>query len=667
MVALAGTGIVVAGGALALYRRARGASYIVQAAGVAALGVAGVLSLLGAPTAGANFSNGAGVTFGLDALTGFFLVVLAAGAVPALVYASASMDGVPHGASLSALSAAFVLSLAGVLTARSALTFLLFWELMTLLPAAAILVTRQERSARTAVFQYLAITHLGGAGVWVSLLLLAGIGGIGDPAATLAAGAPLQALIAIAAVVGFGTKAGVMPFHSWLPRAHPLAPGHFSALMSGVMVKVAIYGLVRVVFQWLGADPLWLGILLLALGALSALGGVTYALFQHDLKRLLAFHTIENVGIILLGLGAALLFEARGQPGWAALALAAALFHTLNHALFKGLLFLAAGSFARRVHGLELDRLGGLLRRMPWTGGGFLLGAMAIAGLPPLNGFVSEWLTLQALVHLAASSGASASGLGLVAIVAGALATLALAATAALAVFCFVKVVGLTLLGRARTPACAAAREVPAAMVASTSLLAGLCIVLGIAPGLLVPRLLTLAAEVEGTTASPAISGAVQGWGHFWGSGIAALGTGGLPALGIAAVLALFVTVLLAARGRPRTAAAPVWACGQRLTPALWWTSAGFTKPLRLSLETLLRPHRTVKLSSENGVPQRLTYDGHVPHLFDTKVYRPIVRWALSNAARARRLQSGSVRTYMVYLLALVLVLLAAVKVGLLG
>jgi hydrogenase-4 component B len=292
---------------------------------------------------------------------------------------------------------------------------------------------------------------------------------------------------------------------------------------------------------------------------------------------------------------------------------------------------------------------------------------MAIAGLPPLNGFVSEWLTLQALLHLAASGSASAAGFGLAGIIAGALATLALAATAALAVFCFVKVVGLTLLGAARTPACAAAREVPKPMIAGTSLLAGACVVLGLVPGLLIPHLLTLAAAVEGTAPDPAVWGTGPGWRSLWGSGIAALGTGGLPALGIAMVLALFVTILLAARGRRRPTPSAVWACGQRPDPALWWTSAGFTKPLRLSLEALLRPHRTVKLDSENGVPQRLTYDGHVPHLFDTKVYRPVARWALANAARARRLQSGSVRTYTVYLLALVLVLLAAVKSGVLG
>ena len=274
--------------------------------------------------------------------------------------------------------------------------FLGFWELMTLVPAAAILVDRRDEAVRRAVFVYLAITHLGGAGVWVAMLILAHEGALGG-----SLDAPgLQAVVAIAAIIGFGTKAGLMPLHSWLPRAHPVAPAHISALMSGVMIKVALYGLIRVLFEWAGPVPLWVGIVLLALGLLSAVGGVLYALVQHELKRLLAFHSIENVGIIALGLGASLVFDAVGQPQWSAIAFAAALLHTLNHAVFKALLFLGAGCLrASAVGSLELDRLGGLLRRMPWTGGTFLVGAMAIAGLPPLNGFASEWLTLQALLH----------------------------------------------------------------------------------------------------------------------------------------------------------------------------------------------------------------------------------------------------------------------------
>src|SRR6476646_3366819 len=272
---------------------------------------------------------------------------------------------------------------------------------MTLVPAAAILVLRSDSGVRHAVFVYLAVTHLGGAGVWICVLVLAHYGAMGAPGALAAQGAGVQALIVVAAIVGFGTKAGLMPLHSWLPRAHPVAPSQVSAVMSGVMIKVALYGLIRVLFEWAAPAPLWAGLVVLGLGLLSALGGVLYALVQHDLKRLLAFHSIENVGIVALGLGASILFAAQGDATWAAIAFAAALLHILNHAVFKALLFLAAGAFERSVGSLDLDHIGGLLRRMPWTGGAFLVGGLAIAGVPPLNGFASEWLTLQALLHAA--------------------------------------------------------------------------------------------------------------------------------------------------------------------------------------------------------------------------------------------------------------------------
>ncbi len=265
------------------------------------------------------------------------------------------------------------------------------------------------------MFVYVALTHLAGAGTWIAVLLLADAGAFGGTS-QIATGSGLQIAIALAAIVGMGAKAGLMPLHVWLPRAHPIAPAHVSALMSGVMIKVAIYGLVRVLVEWLGVLPQWVGVLVLGLGALSAVAGVVYALFQHELKRLLAFHSIENVGIIVLGLGACLLLRARGADQWAAFALGAALLHTLNHAVFKGLLFLGAGAFERAVGSLELDRLGGLLRRMPWTGAAFAVGAMAIAGLPPLNGFASEWLTLQALVHVPVYGGISDGVAGAVAL-----------------------------------------------------------------------------------------------------------------------------------------------------------------------------------------------------------------------------------------------------------
>jgi hydrogenase-4 component B len=531
-----------------------------------------------------------------------------------------------------------------VLSARDPLTFLAGWELMTLLPAALILVGRADETARRTVFLYVAVTHLAGAGTWIAVLLAAHAGVL-DGTHVLTRGSGLQIAIAVAALVGMGTKAGVMPLHSWLPRAHPIAPAPVSALMSGVMIKVAIYGLVRVLVDWLGVLPVWFGVLVLALGALSAVGGVVYALFQHDLKRLLAFHSIENVGIIVLGLGACLLLRARGADTWAALALAAALLHTLNHAVFKSLLFLGAGAFEHAVGSLEIDRLGGLLRRMPWTGGAFLVGSLAIAGVPPLNGFASEWLTLQALVHVPAYGGL---GDGL----AGAFSLAALAATAALAVFCFVKVVGLVLLGPPRRERVADAIEAPLPMRAAVVALASACVALGVVPGLLVASLARLAPWPVSIPTSLVLR---------------LPGTGSLPTVGIALVLGLLVPALVMLRGRRVAAPAPTWACGQLVEPQLAWTSAGFTKPLRLVLEIVLRPQREIAVRTAGGVVQEVTYSGRVPQLIDERLYAPAVRSALVAARHARRLQTGHLGTYIGYLIALVLALLAAAKAGLIG
>ena len=414
-----------------------------QAAGAAVLILAGFGTLATGHAVGAAFTSQLTPRLGVDRLSGVFLATLGLVAAPALAYSSRYLDGSRRGRLVGALTGVFVLAMASLLCARDPITFLGSWELMSLLPAVIILLHRDaDAEARRSVFIYVAITHLGGVGTWVAVLLLAHAGALGT-AGVVGPGSGLQIGIALAALVGMGTKAGLVPLHAWLPRAHPMAPAPVSALMSGVMIKLAVYSMIRVFVDWLGVLPTWFGVLVLAVGALSSVGGVTYALFQHELKRLLALHSIENIGIIVLGLGACLVLRAHGEDVWAAFALAAALLHTVNHAVFKALLFLCAGSIERSVGSLELNRLGGLLRRMPWTGGAFFVGAMAIAGLPPLNGFASEWLTLQALLHVV-MSGHVGDG------TAGAVALAALGATAALAVFCFVKVVGLVLLGPPR-------------------------------------------------------------------------------------------------------------------------------------------------------------------------------------------------------------------------
>ncbi len=627
-----GVTLVAVGGVLGVVRSQLGVALGVQIAGACALAGGGVAVLASGNDVGATFRWAFDPAFGIDGLSAFFLVVVAATAVPALLFARDTLPGARSAPALAALSAAFLLALVGVLAARDVVTFLAFWELMTLVPAAAILVARPDRAVRRAVFVYLAITHLGGTGVWVAMLTLAN------------EGEGPSTLVLVAALIGFGTKAGLMPLHSWLPRAHPVAPSHISALMSGVMIKVALYGLIRVLFEWAAPAPEWIGFVVLGVGALSAVGGVLYALVQHELKRLLAFHSIENVGIITLALGAAILLRARGDAAWADLAFAAALLHTANHAAFKALLFLAAGAFGEAAGALELDRLGGLLRRMPWTGWSFLIGCAAIAGVPPLNGFVSEWLTLQGLLHVAFVDAAGVAA-------AGALAAAALAVTAALALYCFVKVVGLVLLGAPRTPAVAAAVERPARTRASLVLLAAACVLLGALPGLVVPTLATL-----GGSGAPKPQA---------GAGLDLPGTGGLPALALLVALAALTAVLLRwiAAGR-RSAPAPAWACGQPVEPSLEWTSAGFTKPLRLVLESVFRPEREIEVRTAGTLVQEVRYRSEVPHLFDTLLYEPSQRVALRAAHTARRLQSGSLRAYILYLLGLVLVLLAAVQLG---
>jgi hydrogenase-4 component B len=638
---LAGALLVVAGTCLAGASRAVREAMLAQAAGATLIGIAGGAVLWSGDSIGSSFHSGIQPALGIDRLSGVFLLMLGIASGPVLVFASGYLDSSARGRAVAALTGAFVAVLVLMLCARDVVTFLASWELMTLLPATIILVWRSEERARRGVFIYVAVTHLAGAGAWVALLVLARHGALGGHALDGSSGS--GALVAIAALIGFGAKAGVMPLHVWLPRAHPLAPAHVSALMSGVMIKVALYGLFRVLIEWIDTPPLWLGATVVALGAVSALGGVIYALFQHELKRLLALHSIENIGIILLGLGAALVLREQGDPAWAGVAFAAALLHTINHAVFKALLFLGAGAFERAVHDLQLDRLGGLLRRMPWTGGAFLIGAGAIAGIAPLNGFVSEWLTLQSLLHLALTRSVAAG-------ITGAVALAALALTAALAVYCFVKVVGLVLLGPPRRAACADAVEAPWAMRCGLAILAAWCVVLGALPGPLAARcaaILPGSADLSGTRLDPP-------------------GTGGLPTLGLAAALVGLVAVLRLTRGR-RAAPAPTWACGQRIEPALEWTGAGFTKPVRLVLESLLRPEREITVQSEGGIVQSVSYRGRVPLLIEERVYAPLAAAALRGAHGARMLQSGRLGVYVLYLAGLLVVLLACARLGLLG
>lgn len=617
---------------------------VLQAAGTALVGLCGAVCLFGERTLGDGFGSGLDPALGVDPLSGAFLAIVAVVAVPSALYAAGHLRGTAHARALAVLTGLFQIVLLGVLGARDVTTFLAFWELMTLVPAAAILVARDTATGRRAVFEYLAITHIGGAGVWVALIVLAAHGAIGDPAGLAGAGAATVATVAVAGIIGFGTKAGLVPFHAWLPRAHPLAPPHVSALMSGAMVNVGLYGLARLLLEWIGGPELWMGLALLGLGAASALVGVAYALFQRDLKRLLAFSTIENVGIIAMALGAAAVFASRGEARWAGVAVAAALLQALGHAAAKALLFLGAGSMDRAGGGLRLDRMGGVLGRMPWTGPAVLVGALTMASVPLLGLFASEWLTFQALLRLGRDDDPATA-------IAGGVATAVLGATAALAAYAFVTVIGLALLGRPRTEGYRDARDVSPGMRAPVVALAGVCALVGLLPGLLVPALARLAPGAPGVGV---------------GAGLSVPGASFGP-LALALALAALAGALAAARGRRAARGVPVWNCGQDAEPALEWTTAAFSKPANLAFQTVLRPEREVSVTASEGVVTGVRHRGGVPHLFDARVYAPVVRGALAGALVARRLQSGNLRQYVASLVGLVLVLLALVRVGVLG
>ena len=619
------------------------AGLVLQAAGAAGVAVAGFWVLAAGDVLGAAFTSAFDPRFGVDGLSGLFLGTLGLVAAPALVFSLRYLEPTLGGRAVAVLTAAFVLALAAVLCARDPLTFLAGWELMTLLPAALILVARDgDRQARETVFSYVAITHLGGAGTWIAILLLAQADAIGDPS-VISTGSGLQVAIALAALVGMGTKAGVMPLHVWLPRAHPIAPAPVSALMSGVMIKVAIYGLVRVLVDWLGILPVWFGVLVLGLGALSAVGGVVYALFQHELKRLLALHSIENVGIIVLGLGACLILRARGADEWAAFALGAALLHTLNHAVFKALLFLGAGSFEKAVGSLELDRLGGLLRRMPWTGAAFLVGAMAIAGLPPLNGFASEWLTLQALLH-----------------------------------------VPLVRRGRRRDRGRGRARGARRDRGARGLLLRQGRRARAARPAAPRPRRPRRRRSRCGRPSSSS-RGPVSSSGSRRGCS-SARSSGWRPGRPPRRHESAWS---FPERGRCRPAGSRSCSSRSRRARAPAWPSQrgaradlGVRPARRASARVderrvheaaaagaRGRPASTAgdRRSRAGGIVQDVTYSGHVPHLIDDQLYRPVTRVALAGAVHARRLQSGRLGTYVAYLIGLVVVLLAAARIGVIG
>jgi hydrogenase-4 component B len=632
--------------AAALLQRSRLATALTYGISlVACLGILGAgchyLTLHAAPAQSLRLPFGlpwTGTHLRLDALSAFFLLVVNLGS------AGASLFAIGHGRHETAPGRVlpfyplFVASMNLVVLADDGFSFLLAWEFMSVSSWALVLTHHHDADNRRAAYIYLVMASFGTLALLLAFGLLAG--GTGDYAFAdiRAGGGTLPAVVLILALIGAGSKAGLVPLHVWLPLAHPAAPSHVSALMSGVMTKVAIYGFIRIIFDLNGAPAWWWSVPLILLAGATCVLGVLSALMQHDLKRLLAYHTVENIGIIFLGLGLALAFSSHGLPAPAALALTAALFHVLNHCLFKTLLFLGSGAVLAATGERDMEHLGGLIHRMPLTAFAFLTGCMAISALPPLNGFVSEWLTFQAILL---SPELPSWALKLIVPAVGAM----LALSAALAAACFVKAFGVTFLGRPRTVAAEQANETDPMSLAAMLALALFCLLAGVLPGFCIDLLAPVVLGLTGARMPPQSTLA-------WLSIVPVAESrssynGLLVFLFIAASTLITIEVIhrFASRALRR---GPAWDCGFPLaSPRTQYTADSFAQPIRRvfgSVVFLARERVDMPLPGDRR-PARLSVTLRDP-IWEF-VYAPLAAGIALAADRLNHLQFLTIRQYL--------------------
>ncbi|MCC6751432.1 MAG: hydrogenase [Deltaproteobacteria bacterium] len=617
--------------------------------------LAGVCACLGAVGALAlGWSNELAVTWlvpggqlviRVDAISAMFVLQIAVLAVLGAWYGLEYWPQRGHrdnGRKLRTFFGAVTAGMLLLVIARNAVLFLVGWEIMA--ASAFLLVSTEDEkpTAREVGFVYLLATRAGTLCLFAMFALLGAAGGsLSFDAWPRALASPLRDAIFVLGLCGFGLKAGLMPLHIWLPGAHANAPSHVSAVMSGVLIKTGIYGLVRLTASC-ELPPLWWGYALIGAGVVSGVLGVGFAIGQHDLKRLLAYHSVENIGIICLGLGVALLGRSLGRPGLVALGVAGALLHVWNHGLFKALLFLSAGSVLHATGTREIDRLGGLWRRMPRTGLAFLVGAVAICGLPPLNGLISELLVYLGLFRTGAEGGGPWMAV--------ALAAPALALVGALAVACFVKVFGAVFLGNARTSDTERAHECGPTMWVPMAILGGTCAFIGLAAPL-VARVLDVGvnawAGAAATSPMPALNRIAP---LVWVSATSAA---------LLVAIALF-GMRLARRARARAAAPEVgtWDCGYAApTSRMQYTSSSFAELLVGLLAPALRPSQhSPRLAGPFPAPEG--FHSHVPDTVLDRALRPSFSFVARLFGRLRPIQRGNVHLYLLYILGTLVVLL---------
>jgi hydrogenase-4 component B len=637
--------------ALAAVVMPRGTRSAVVGAGTALTGAVGAAAGIVVLT-GESFSVAlpgvlplSGISITLDALGGLFVAVAGGVAVATGIYGigytrSPSLDG----RVVQAVFPLFVTAMLLVPAAANVGTFLVCWELMAL---SSLLLVVAEHQRRPEVVQagrwYAVMTHLGFVAVLIGLLVLAAHSRNDSFSALREAHLPpgLAGLVFVVSLAGFASKAGILPLHAWLPRAHPEAPSHVSALMSAAMVNLGVYGMVRVGFDLLGGGALWWWLLVLALGAVSAVYGILQAAMSTDLKRLLGQSTTENMGLVLIGVGAAGLFATSGNRVLAGLALAAALLHVANHAAFKTLLFLAAGSVLHATGTRDLDALGGLRSGMPVTTAAFGLGALAASALPPGTAFVSEWLLLQALIHGLPAGGTAAA-------IAMPVAVAAVALTAGLAVATFVKAFGVGFLAKPRSTAAENAHESPPSMLAGMGIAGLACALLAVLPTVVLPAVGTAVGVALGP-GDPAVSGAVT---------LTLAGVTGVlsPLILTLALLAAFVAVVGAVRivaSRRARRTARLWDCGGGpMSARMEYTATSFAEPLQRVFDNVVQPETDVDVNhyeESRYLVRAVEYRRKVPDRIERRLYQPVLTVMAAWGQAGRKLATGSVHRYLGY------------------
>ncbi|MCX8130669.1 MAG: hydrogenase 4 subunit B [Clostridia bacterium] len=597
------------------------------------------------------------IDFRIDNLSALFILIISLISLTVSLYSYGYLRHYLHKRNLSLfgfLYNFFVLSMVLVVSSGHLFFFLIVWELMSLISYFLVVFENEKAETQKAGVMYIIMTHIGTAFIIAAFVLIFKYSGTAYFSSINLEKTPLAVknIIFLFSLIGFGTKAGLIPLHVWLPKAHPAAPSNISALMSGVMIKTAVYGIIRVCFGFLDPQYLWWGTLVLVIGGITTILGIAFALMENNIKRLLAYSSVENIGIIMIGVGIALTSYSKGYTGIAVFAISAALLHTLNHSIFKSMLFLGAGAIHYSTDTKNMEKLGGLIKRMPFTALFFLCGTLSISSIPPFNGFTSEWLIYQSLF---AGIGITGSWYKIILILIVALLGMAGVLVAA----SFIKTFGIAFLALPRTSSAKSAEEVPKSMLAGMGILSFLCILFGILPGIT----LRLIENVSNDFFGNSISSVITGKSSFLMFSDKSSTSISLAALVIAFLILIPVLLLIVnlLKGKAQKRVYKTWDCGYRaLDSRMQYSATGFSKPLRIVFRALYRPNREFEV--ESGATEYFfksaQYKVSTQSIFEKYMYEPIIKNVINFARRTRFLiQTGSIHTYLIYIFVVIVVM----------